>query len=175
MNPVKNNKNRIQIQVAQYRQSIWLLFWWFFATKISFWGITLFLGMFFAGKGALVFLENILLYQHVFEALVTFYVFLHWFRFRWQISPHKIIVSKGVFYKFQKVVAIKNIESVSLHQNVLQQIFGLGTLSLSAPTLKKRIRIINVNQPLKKMNEIEYFLPKTDALNRHKKDTVILG
>lgn len=146
-----------------------------FGSQFFFWGVEVLLSFIFKEHTILSFVEKILIYCRFIEMIITLYLFLRWYYKIWKISPQKIIANEGVFYRKQIIVAIKNIETITVNQNILQKMCCVGTIVLSAPTLKKTVKIMHVAHPFNKARKIEYLLPKTDEKYRHTNDAFILS
>ncbi len=114
------------------------------------------------------------LWFNLVEILVLFYSVMRWHNHFYLIRPDKILTSRGVFLRRQKFYALKNIESISVHQGVFGRIFGFGTLHLYAPTLNDRIHMFGINDPCLKEAIIEKLLPSTLVTDSKAKNLFIV-
>lgn len=96
---------------------------------------------------------------NVIELAVLFYATVRWHNHYYLLRPDKILTSRGVFLRRQRFFAVKNIESISVHQGVIGRLFNFGTLYLYAPTLNHRIKMFGINAPCGKERIIEQLLP----------------
>jgi len=97
------------------------------------------------------------------EMIVLFYAVIRWHNHYNMLRSDRILTSRGVFLRRQRLFAIKNIESISVRQGIIGKIFNFGTLHLYAPTLNHQIKMLGVNDPCHKEKIIEELLP--NAIN----------
>lgn len=119
--------------------------------------------------------ENWIFGFRALEVLMIVYVILRWFKNFYILTPEKILAHRGVFVHDQDFFALKNIESISLHQCLLGKIFRYGTIKMYAPTLKKQVCIRNINAPKRKMQIIEKLLTPHRKKDKDRDVIVVQG
>lgn len=111
---------------------------------------------------------------NLLEIVVLFYAVIRWHNHFYLVRPDKILTSRGVFLRRQRFFALKNIETITVHQDVFGRLFGFGTLHLYAPTLNHRIHMYGINNPCLKETIIERLLPTIPKADRNAKNLFIV-
>jgi putative membrane protein len=101
-----------------------------------------------AGKfenGTLYFILGML----VSTSLVFGISYLQYLKFTFHIENDEVIIHHGVIFKEKRIIPLERIQSVHLHQNLVQQLLGLVGLKIdTAGSGKQELEISALKEPM---------------------------
>ncbi len=86
------------------------------------------------------------------------YPFLKYAFYSYGYNDNRIVIKKGVIFKTQIVLPVKQIQDLHVYEGPIMLIMGLGGVSVSTAGSNFNIACINKNQATQMVNELESYL-----------------
>jgi len=96
----------------------------------------------------------------VFSAMLIIFTEIHRFRNLYEINPHSLIHSKGIFVKKTKRVDLLSVSDADSKQNPWQRLFNYGDVTVNLYSGGSTVPVKNINNPEKFVDFLEEKMSK---------------
>ena len=96
-------------------------------------------------------------YLMLCNLLTIIYILLRWKNTSYEVIPEGIYTFEGVFFRKQTAFDIKAFREIIVKQNLIQKLFGYGTIILVNPLLSKNLKLQRIQKPSKYASIIEKY------------------
>jgi len=75
---------------------------------------------------------------------------------RYRLTTHRLFKETGIFSRSMNEIELVRVDDVSVHQNIIQRIFNVGTITVIAPhdQTEPRLEMVGIENPIEVKEQI---------------------